>query len=652
MMQVEALASQSEEVRRGAARLAQLVDFTEGAQAFWRAYLEAVASVFSARRVLLVARQADGGWSPQYSWPEAATDRPGDAMRILQLADCAADSSPWVELLPTGSDASGLPLEGESSRHPAGVAPAVAAKLADSVLPTGQAAVLIVLPNLPVPDAPRVELATLTALACLVISIPLQYARHHLHRSSPKTSALATAEALTSAGGAERLYDALQLAIRLGTESRFMRAALSLANEISVRFGCERVAFGWENKGYVHLTAISHVEKFDRRANASRELEAAMEEAIAQDVELAWPVEEESRVVSRAHETYGRTQGSGHLLSVPIRIDGVAVAVLTLERRARAFKPGEAWELRLIGEACARQLNSLHDTDRWIGARALSKIKSMRDVIIGPSYTAWKLAGVGFIVLVAALALLPWPYRIDAPVALRSKDVLFIPAPFDGYLRNAHIEVGDPVERNALLVELDTRELLLEEAMAASDAVRYAREAEKAQASRQFADMQIALSRQQQSNSKLELIRHQLANAQLRAPFSGVVVEGELKKNLGAPVRKGDLLVKLAHTGETYIEIEIDQADIHEVAVGMQGRFAFVGRPDLRYPMVIERVDPASTMRDGRNVYLARAKIEAPYEPWWRPGMGGSARLEAGEKSIIWLLTYRTVRYLRQVFWI
>ena len=652
MMQVDALASKSDEVRRGAARLAQLVDFADGAQAFWPVYLEAVALVFSARRVLLLARRADQGWSPQYRWPEATVDLAGDAIRILQLADRAAESSPWVELIPAGAGGTRPSSGGEPSRDLAGLAPAIAAKLADTALPTGQTAVLIVLPNAPVADAPRVELATLTALACLVISVPVQYAQSHHQRSSHKTGALAMAEALPTAGGAERLYDALQLAIRLGTESRFMRAALSLANEISVRFGCERVAFGWEQKGYVHLTAISHVEKFDRRANASRELEAAMEEAIAQDLELSWPVPEDSRVVSRAHETYARTQGSGHLLSVPVRIDGVAVAVLTLERRARAFEPGEAWELRLIGEACARQLSSLHDTDRWVGARALSKLKATRDVILGPSYTAWKLAGIGLIGLIAALALLPWPYRIDAPVALRSKDVLFIPAPFDGYLRNAHIEVGDAVERNALLVELDTRELLLEEAMAASDAVRYAREAEKAQAARQFADMQIALSRQQQSNSKLELIRHQLANAQLRAPFAGVVVEGELKKNLGAPVRKGDLLVKLAHTGETYIEIEIDQIDVHEIAVGMRGKFAFVGRPDLRYPMVIERVDPASTMRDGRNVYLARARIEAAYEPWWRPGMGGSARLEAGEKSIIWLLTYRTIRYLRQVFWI
>jgi multidrug resistance efflux pump len=250
------------------------------------------------------------------------------------------------------------------------------------------------------------------------------------------------------------------------------------------------------------------------------------------------------------------------------------------------------------------------------------------------------------------LAILPWPYRIDTPIALRSKDILFIPAPFDGYLRSAHIEVGDAVRTGTLMVELDTRELVLEEAMAAADAVRYAREAEKAQAARQLADMQIALARQQQSASKLELIRHQLAHAQFRAPFAGVLVEGELKKNLGAPVRKGDLLVKLAHTGDTYVELEIDQADVHEVSIGMRGQFAFVGRPDLKYPLVVERIDPASAMREGRNVYLARARIEADFQPWWRPGMGGSARLEAGERSIIWLLTYRTVRYLRQVFWV
>jgi valyl-tRNA synthetase len=94
--------------------------------------------------------------------------------------------------------------------------------------------------------------------------------------------------------------------------------------------------------------------------------------------------------------------------------------------------------------------------------------------------------------------------------------------------------------------------------MAEADLERYAREAEKTMAARQLADMQIALARQQQALAKLELIRFQLDNALIKAPFAGVVIEGDLKKNLGAPVRKGDLLVKLAQSTRTYLELEID----------------------------------------------------------------------------------------------
>ena len=641
-MHAEQHARHGAEVRRGSARLAELAAFAGDAQAFWPAYLEAVALAFAARRVLLLARDAERGWQPNAQWPQGAPDQPGDALRILRLADGAVDETPWIESPSTGASA--------SAEVPA-PAPAVAARLASDTLPAGQDAVVVILPRPPIPGAQAVDAVMLVALADLAVSIPAQYARMRALAIQPPQQA-ATDPAHDAAAGAERLYDVLQLSIRLGAETRFMRAALTFANELAVRFGCDRVALGWVKTRYVRLTAVSHVEKFDRRANASRELESAMEEALDQNIELAWPVEADSRTVVRAHETYARTQGSGHLVSIPLKVDQVAVAVLTLERRARAFDAREIWELRLIGEASARQLLHLHDTDRWLGARALARLVAWRDLMLGPSYTAWKLAGVGLAVLIAMLAILPWPYRIDTPIALRSKDILFIPAPFDGYLRSAHIEVGDAVRTGTLMVELDTRELVLEEAMAAADAVRYAREAEKAQAARQLADMQIALARQQQSASKLELIRHQLAHAQLRAPFAGVVVEGELKKNLGAPVRKGDLLVKLAHTGDTYVELEIDQADVHEVSIGMRGQFAFVGRPDLKYPLVVERIDPASAMREGRNVYLARARIEADFQPWWRPGMGGSARLEAGERSIIWLLTYRTVRYLRQVFWV
>lgn len=606
--------------------LSALGQFDGDAPAFWPAYVEAVAAAFGARRVLLLTVRGDRPWEAQVQWPVLA-DAAQDARRVLRLAGAALDESPW--------------LDAASRDEGAGDALSVALPVGPVV--RAEATVLVVL----LPREASSQAGVLLALADLAAAVPVQY----LRRQGSPAAAVAVGQPLLTER-AEQLYDILQLSIRLNGESRYMGAALTLCNDLATRFGCERVSLGRVEGSYVKVRAISHVEKFDERASATRELEIAMEEAQEQQDEVAWPAPPDTRVLSRAHETYARTQGCGHLLSVPVQVDDAVVAVIVLERRRAALAPEEVWALRLIAQACARQLAELGASDRWIGARLLGRLGQWRDTLLSPRLTAWKLGALGLIAALAAVTFTPWPYRVDSPLTLRSKDMLFMPAPFDGYLRRVNVEIGDSVAAGAVLLELDTRELALEESMAASDEARYSRDAEKAQALHQLADMQIMLARQRQSASKLELIRHQLASAQIRAPNDGVVVEGELKKNLGAPVRKGDLLIKLAQNTDTYLELEIDQVDIHEVRAGTQGEFAFVGRPDLRFALVIERVDPVATVRERRNVFLAHARVSAPTQAWWRPGMGGSARLEAGERSVLWILTHRTIRFLQQAFWL
>ena len=624
-MSAEALVAAAA-VRPGGALLRALAGFDGEPAAFWPAYVEAVAIAFSARRVLLLTVRGDRPWEAQQQWPPAV-EASQDARRVLRLAGEALDESPWLDTGHSG-DGSGT---------------AVAVALATSPLAGAEATVLVVL----LPRDAAAEAAALLALADLAADVPVQCLNRRLQ---PPAGAVAAPPA--QAARAEQLYDILQLSIRLRGEDRYMRAALALCNDLASRFACDRVSLGRVEGDHVWVRAISHVEKFDDRASATRELEAAMEEAQQALCAVAWPAAPGSRLASRAHEIYARTQGAGHLLSLPLLLDERVVAVLALERRAAPLSADEAWALALIAQACARHLAELQERDRWWGARLWRSTQPWRQGLLSPQHTGWKLAGAGLLLALLAVALTPWPYRVETPMALRSKDMLFMPAPFDGYLRRVNFEVGDTVKAGAVLLELDNRELALEESMAAADMLRYSRDAEKAQALHQLADMQITLARQQQAATKLELIRHQLVNAQVRAPRDGVVVEGDLKKNLGAPLRKGDLLLKLAQTSDTYVEIEIDQTDVHEVQVGALGEFAFVGRPELKYTLVVERVDPVAVVRERRNVFLAYAHVSVPNQTWWRPGMGGTAKLEAGDRSLLWILTHRTMRFLRQVFWL
>lgn len=600
--------------------LGQVADDGAGTDAFWAQVLEAFGLALRARRVLLVEQTDAGAWLALDQWPEDAAGQAGDSELLARAADQASPAAAAYFAAPAGADHGAVAVRVEphgSATHP----------------PT-----VVVALETPLPAAGAVLLARLLA------ALPAQ----RLGGASP----LARQEIVQPQDKARRLYEVLQLAMRLGAETRFLRAAFSLCNELAVRFACEQVSLGWVQSGYVRLTAVSHVEKFDARSSASTELESAMEEAASHGAEVFWPQASDAAVRLHSHQTYARQQGVGSMMSMPLQLDGEIVAVLSLQRRETGFDEQTAWELRLIGEACVRRLQDLRQTDRWFGARWWFAAGRWVDQFLGPSHTGWKLAGLGAVTVLVGSALLPWPYRIDASLALRSEDILFVPAPFDGYLRKVSVRVGDQVESGRILLELDTRELILEESMAVADELKYRNEAERGQGARQLAEMQIARARQQQAASKLDLIRHQLASAQVRAPFPSVVVEGELKKNLGAPVRKGDLLVKLARTGDTYLEIEVDQADVHEVKLGSTGEFALVGRPDLKYSFVVDRIDPQSTQREARNVYLVRGRIEVGYQPWWRPGMGGSARIDVGDRSLLWVMTHRTIRFLRQVFWI
>ncbi len=449
----------------------------------------------------------------------------------------------------------------------------------------------------------------------------------------------------------EQFATVLDLMEVLNREKRFLAAAMTFCNELASGQRCERVSLGWLDRGYVRLQAISHVDHFDRKTEAVQMLEAAMEESLDQDTEVCWPESHGGGAIRRDHQSFARAHDVGHLCSLPLRVEAGPTAVCTCERAERPFSETEMRLLRLACDHAARRLSDLKRSDRWLGARMAGGLKEALGRLLGYEHTWSKVIAILAAALLGFLVFGRAPYRLKAPVILRTDDVAYLTAPFAGHIEQVGVRVGDLVNRDQGLLALDQTQLTLREAELIAEQNRYLGEIDKARAQNAPADMRISRALYEQAAARHELVRYQLARSQIRAPFEGVIVEGDLMENIGSPVEQGQVLFKLARIDRLYAELEVNEQDVHELTPQMQGRIALASRPQETYAIRLWRMEPVAVPKEKGNVFLVQAQFPAGVQPWWRPGMTGVARLEAGERRLLWILTHRTVEFLRLRLW-
>ena len=609
------------EGRRLIRELEELRHFTGTPAEFWPAFLEKTGLLVKARLVVLLIPDDGTAWKYLGLWPE-------ESRGLLKTPEFGEK----VEEVARES------LVERSARAAKGSLPAAlgsAAALAGIRIGVdeGRHAVAVFL----LPDASEEHYRKVSVGLNQIADIPSVYQLGRL-----------LGQAKADVG---KFSDGLDLLVLLNEKKKYVAAAMTLCNEVASRYECDRVALGWLQGGYVRVQAISHIERFEKKMDVVQELEAAMEESLDQDEEVLWPPPGESSAITRNHESFSRREGAPHLLSVPIRLDGGPVGVLTCERSREPFSEPIVRSLRLLGDLAARRLGDLKDRDRWIGARFGTSVREGAARLVGVEHTFAKLVGIFVAALFAFGIFGQLNYRVEAQFVLASDDVVYVSAPFDGYIDQVPIEVGDRVSPGDVLLTFDTRELLLQEANAIANQIRYEREEERARAERAVADMMIAEALADQAGAQLDLVRHYLQQAEVRSPFEGIVVEGDLQELRGTPATKGDVLFKLARTENMYVELEIEERDAHEVAPGATGEAAFLTRPDLSFPISVERIDPVSVTKEQENVFVARAGLGEEPAPWWRPGMSGVAKLNVGPRKVLWILTHRTIDFLRIYFW-
>lgn len=464
---------------------------------------------------------------------------------------------------------------------------------------------------------------------------------------------------------AARLAQTLEILGRVQEGTRFEQAALALVNDLAQGFGADTVSLSWRASEGLRLRATSHAERLDRRTELSALLEEAQQEALSQHCELAWPGGESQAVIVRAHARYAQLQSPGHLLTLPLQTDGdgggggeggatssaIGWGALTLERQRAAFTPAEQWALRLIGDLALPALQRLEALDRPLPRRLASEVWRSLPAMLKPHTAPGRRLAIGLALAGALVLLVPLPYQVDAGAVVKADEMAFVGAPFDGYIESSQARLGSAVKAGDVLFTLATRELTLDRASLLAEIAQHTREAEKRRSANQLPEMQIAEAQAAQSAARLQQIEYRLAQAQVRAPIAGVLVEGEPGKSLGGAVRRGDTTVKIAALQALHVEAAVPERHMSEVRPGQPVQVKLLAMPDQVVPMRLVRIIPAAAVKDGSNTFPARLEVEGVLPAAWRPGMSGVAKIDQGWRPLAWIASHRVLDYLRLTFW-
>ena len=108
---------------------------------------------------------------------------------------------------------------------------------------------------------------------------------------------------------------------------------------------------------------------------------------------------------------------------------------------------------------------------------------------------------------------------------------------------------------------------------------------------------------------------------------------------------------KVAKIENMYAVLDVDERDVHEIGLGMTGEIAFVSRPELKFPIAVDLLEPVALTKEEGNVFPVRCRFTGEVEAWWRPGMSGIAKIDVGKRNILWIFTHRTVDFFRLFLW-
>lgn len=258
--------------------------------------------------------------------------------------------------------------------------------------------------------------------------------------------------------------------------------------------------------------------------------------------------------------------------------------------------------------------------------------------------------------LIAALSItlilfIPVDYRISVNAVIEGEIESPVIAPFDGYIKTAGFKAGDQVDESTLLAELDERDIYLKLKKLEGERQEKQKSYRQVLASGERSKAEVLKAKIMQLNAQIDTVTLALSQTELRSRISGIVIAGDLSRSIGAPVKKGDVLFKVAPIDKYRTMLRIKETDIRFMEQGLDAELKLTSFPSASYPIKLLKPSPYFTDENNQIIYLVEARMESGSYSELRPGMEGIAKVNVGSYSLGWGLFHHFSDWMSMQLW-
>jgi len=463
--------------------------------------------------------------------------------------------------------------------------------------------------------------------------------------ANPKTDHVEGAEQGSSKGASRvsRIETLLVLEAQVRDAANLRELKYLIANETQKLIPAGQVFLHAKGKNGKSgkLEMASSISQIDRNSPVVRWLEAELETSRKRASEVGGQTTNALKFAMRASGAPGKPYPFRQVLQVPLISSAkeVQFGTLTLLNDSEFSQSDVAMAERLAG-TYAHALSAFGRGSSFVSA-----------------FLGWR-TGLAVLLLGLMAAFIPVPLTVLAPVEVVARNPVVVAAPLNGVVRVVEVSPGDHVSKGDRLFSYVRTDLESETDVARQQVMvataRYNKAAQEAFGSGS-GKRELAVSKAEMALSKAQYdhAAAKLAQADVAAVSSGIVLFKDHDEWTGRPVSTGERIMRIADPGEVMLKIELATGDATGFEEGAPVKVFLDADPlNARSARLVSYNYEASMTDRETLAYELQASIEmerdAPVNDRWVIGQRGTAQIAGEDVKLGFFLLRKPISAIRQ----